>query len=129
MRIRLMKQVAWYLVVAMLIIGISPRLDAAMVPSSLIASPVFDRSADLDKIQRVLEMKVVQDRLEKFGFTCDEIRSKMQNLSDQQIHQVALQIDDLRVGKDGAAVIIVLLLIVILVIVILQLTGHKVIVK
>ena len=129
MRIPLMKQVAWYLVVAMFIIGISPRLDAAMVPSSLIASPVFERSADLDKIQRVLEVKVVQDRLEKFGFTCDEIRSRMQNLSDQQIHQLALQIDDLRVGMDGAEVVIIVLVIIILIIVILHLTGHKVIVK
>jgi Family of unknown function (DUF6627) len=129
MRIPLMKQVAWYLAVVMLILGITPRLDAAMAPSSLLASPIFDRSADLDKIQRVLEMKVVQDRLEKFGFTCDEIRSRMQNLSDKQIHQIALQIDDLRVGKDGAEVAIIILVIVILVIVILLLTGHKVLVK
>jgi len=129
-RIPFMKQVTWYLIVAMCIFGIMPRLDAAMVPSTLIASPVLDRAADLEKIQRVLEMKVVQDRLEKFGFTYEQIKAKMQNLSDQQIHQLALQIDDLRVGGDDAVgVIIAILVIVILVILILHLTGRKVIVK
>jgi len=129
MRMPFVKQISWYLAVAMFIIGITPRLDAAIAPSEVIASSQFDRSADLAQIQRVLEMKVVKERLDKLGFTADEIGSRVDALSDHQLHQLARQIDDLRVGKDEAlGIIIALLVIVILVIVILQLTGRKVIV-
>jgi hypothetical protein len=129
MRIPFFKQVSWYLVVAMFVIGIVPRLEGAMAPSSIIASSSLDRAADLERIQRVLEMKVVQERMEKLGFGADEVKARFDKLSDQQIHQLAKQIDDLRVGKDGAlGVIIALLVIAILIIVILQLTGRKVIV-
>jgi hypothetical protein len=129
MRIPFVRQISWYLIVAMFIIGITPRLDAAMAPSEVIAAAQFDRAADLGQIQRVLEMRVVKERLEKMGFTAEEIKTRVDSLNDHQMHQLAQQIDDLRVGKDGAlGVIIALLVIVILVIVILQLTGRRVVV-
>lgn len=128
MRIPFVKQISWYLVVAMFIIGITPRLDAAIAPSEVIASSQFDRAADLAQIQRVLEMKVVKERLDKLGFTADEIGSRVDALSDHQIHQFARQIDDLKVGKDAGAVILVVLLIVLIVVAVLYFTGRKVIV-
>ncbi|MFN3395871.1 MAG: PA2779 family protein [Thermodesulfovibrionales bacterium] len=128
MRIPMMRYVALYLVFAMFIIGITPPVEAGLVPSQIIQTAQIDRSAEIEKIQRVLEMKVVKERLEKFGYTADEIRQRLENLSDHQIHQLAQQIDELRVGGDGLGVVVALLVIVILVIVILQLTGHKVIV-
>lgn len=130
MRIPLMRQISWYLAVVMFIIGIAPRVDAGLAPSELIAMSRIDRAADLEKVRKVLEMKVVSERLGKFGFTQDEIQSKINNLSDQQIHRLALQIDDLKVGSDDAlGIIVALLVIAILVVVVLQLTGHKVLVK
>ncbi len=129
MRIPFMKHVAWYLVIAMFIIGIAPRVDAGLAPSEIIDIAQIDRSADLEKIQKVLEMKAISERLSQFGLTQDEIQKRFTQLSDQQIHQIALQLDDLKIGQnDPLAVIIALLVIVILVIVILKLTGHKVIV-
>ena len=129
MRIPFVKQISWYLIFAMFLIGIAPRLDAAMAPSAMIAASPMDRAADLEQIQRVLETKVVRERLEKLGFTAEEIKARFDKLSDHQIHQLAQQIDDLRVGKDEAlGVIIALLVIVVLIIVILQLTGRRVVV-
>ncbi len=129
MRIPFVKQISWYLIIAMFLIGVAPRLDAAMAPSELIAGSRFDRAAELQQIQRVLEAKVVKERLEKLGFTTEEVKAKLDALSDHQVHQLAQQIDDLRVGKDEVlGVIIALLVIAILVIVVLQLTGRKVVV-
>lgn len=128
MRIPMMRYIALYLVFAMFMIGITPRVEAGLVPSQIIQTSQIDRSAEIERIQRVLEMKVVKDRLEKFGYTADEIRQRLDSLSDHQVHQLAQQIDELRVGGDGLGVVVALLVIVILVIVILQLTGHKVIV-
>jgi len=129
MRIPFLKQISWYLVFAMFIIGIAPRVDAAMAPSTLIATSALDRAADLVEIQRVLEMKVVKERLENLGFTAEEVRARLDQLSDHQVHQLAQQIDDLRVGKDSAGtVIIVLIVIALIVVAILYFTGRKVVV-
>ncbi len=128
MRVPFTKSISWYLVLAMFIIGIAPKVEAGFSNSEIIALASVDREADLDKIQKVLETKQIQERLEKLGFTKDEINSRLSQLSDQQIHQFALQLDELKVGSDGLGVVIALLVIIILVIIVLQLTGHKVIV-
>lgn len=128
-RIPFMKEVAWYLVFAMFIIGIVPKVEAGFAPSEVIALSKVDRVADLERIQKVLETKMISERLEKLGFTHDEINSRLSHLSDQQVHQLALQLDDLKVGKDdGLGIIIALLVIAILVVILLQLTGHRVVV-
>ncbi|KPK45439.1 MAG: hypothetical protein AMK74_03500 [Nitrospira bacterium SM23_35] len=129
MRIPFIKYISWYLVVSMFFISIVPRVDAGLVPSKVIQLAAVDRVEDLHKIRQVLEMKAVSARLGQLGLTPEEVQQRMVSLSDQQIHQLALQLDELRVGQsDALGVIIALLVIVILVIVILKLTGHKVIV-
>ena len=128
MRRPLMRVVAMHLIIAMFIIGITPKVDAGLAPSELIAMSQIDRASDLEKIQKVIEMKMVSERLGKFGLTQDEIQKRLSNLGDQQIHKLALQIDDLRVGGDALGVLIALLVIAILVVLLLQLTGHRVIV-
>jgi hypothetical protein len=129
MRIPFMKHVTWYLVIAMFIIGIVPRVDAGLAPSQIIALTQIDRTADLVKIQKVLEVKAISERLMQFGLTQDEVQKRLIQLSDRQIHQIALQLDDLKIGQDDAlTLIIALLFIAILVVVLLKLTGHKVIV-
>jgi hypothetical protein len=126
----LMKYISWYLVVAMFIIGIAPKVDAGLSPSEIIVLQQVDRTADLQKIQKVIEVKAVNERLRQLGLTQDEIQKRLTLLSDQQIHQAALQLDDLTVGQgDALGFIIAILVIVILVIVILKLTGHRVIVS
>jgi hypothetical protein len=115
MRVPFMRHMAWYLVIVMFIIGIAPRLDAALVESEITSLTHVDRTADLEKIQNVLE-------------TQDEIQNRLTQLSDQQIHQVATKLDDLKIGGDGLGILIAVLVVAILVIVILQLTGHKVVV-
>ena len=128
MSMPLMRHISWYLIIAMFIIGITPKADAGLAPSALIAMSQTDRSADLEKIQKVIEMKMVSERLEKFGLTQDEIQARLGSLSDQQIHKLALQVDDIKVGGEVLGVIIALLVIAVLVVVLLQLTGQRVIV-
>ncbi|MGO9612197.1 MAG: PA2779 family protein [Dissulfurispiraceae bacterium] len=128
MRMPFMKQVTWYLVFAMFAIAVVPRVEAGFAPSEIIGSSPLERAADLEKIQKVLEVKVIKERLVKLGYSEDEIYHRLSQLSDHQIHQFAQQLDDLRVGGDALGVVVVLLIIVILVIVVLYLTGHKVMV-
>ena len=129
MRNPLRKWITWYLVMAMFVIGITPRVYAGFSPSEFTNLAPAERSEELQRIQKFLEMKVVRERLKEFGFTPDEIQSRLNQLSDPQIHQLALQVDKMKVGGDGWEVLIALLVIVILVLIIIWLTGHKVVVK
>ena len=127
MTIPFMKQISWYLVVAMFIIGIAPRVDAGFSPSEIIALSQTDRDADLAKIQKVLELKAVSERLTQLGLAQEEIKNRLDQLSDQQIHQAALQLDDLKVGQgDALGIIIALLVIAILIVILLNLTGRRI---
>lgn len=128
MRIPFMKHLAWYLAVMMFILAVAPRVEAGLAPSEVIALTQSDRTEDVGKIQKFLETKMVRDRLEKLGLSPDETSNRLSQLSDNEMHQLATQIDNLTVGGDAGGVIIAILVIIILIIVILQLTGHKVIV-
>jgi len=129
MRIFLKRWITWYLVAAIFVIGITPRVYAGFAPSEGFALTSGERASNLDKVQKFLEMKMVRERLKDLGFTPEEIQGKLNDLNDQQLHQLALKMDDLKVGGDGLGIVIAILVIVILVIVIIQLTGHRVVVK
>lgn len=125
MKMPLTRYVSWYLIFAMFLIGIAPKVDAGLAPSELIAMSQTDRNADLEKIRQVLEMKMVGERLKQLGFTRAEIQTRLNSISDQQLHKFALQLDDLRVGADGGAgIAIVVLLIVVIFLMIMLLTSH-----
>ena len=129
MKKKMAKWVIWYMVAAMFLIGITHRADAAFSPSEGLPFLQSDRQSDIQKIQRVLEVKMVFERLKAFGFTQDEIQARLNQLNDLQIHQMAQNLDELNVGGDGGEVVIAILLIAILVVLIIYLSGHRVIFK
>ena len=122
----ILKPIALYLAFAFFIIASIPQNSWAYLVDSQTLN--HSREADMNKIQRVLESKMVSQRLSELGFSMDEINSKLQQLSDADIHQFASQLESLMPGGI-LEFIIGVLVIVILVLVILQITGHKVIVK
>jgi hypothetical protein len=130
MKIPLKRWITWYLVMAMFVIGITPRVYAGFSPSEVITLTPAERASDSQKIQKFLEVKMVRERLKELGLSPDEIQSRLNQFNDQQIHQLALKLDDLKVaGDDALGIIILLLVIAILVVLLIQLTGHKIIVK
>ena len=122
------KTVALYLAFVFLLIGSVPRNSWAYFVESQQAL-IFSREADINKIQRVLESKMVSQRLSEFGLSMNEINSKLTKLSDADVHQFASQMDSLMPGGDAGVTIILLLVITILTLVIIQMTGHKIVIK
>ena len=78
MKVPFFRHVAWYLIVAMFIIGIAPKVDAGLSPSELIAAQ-FDRGQDSSNIRQVIENKMVSERLAQLGFTQEEVTSSFIN--------------------------------------------------
>ena len=122
-----LKPLALYLAITCFVIASIPKDSLAYLVESQPAS--YSRVADMDKIQRVLESKMVSQRLQELGLSTDEINSKLAGLGDAEIHQFASRLDSLMPGGDMLIDIMALLVIAILVLVILHLLGYKVIIK
>ena len=125
-RIPFFRSITLYLIVATFIMALPAQGWAMFIPSAG-TNPV--READVSKIQRTLESTVIKQRLADFGLNSEEAMTRINTLSDEQIHQFAGNLDSLQAGGDGFDALIFLLLVAILVVIILQATGHKVIVK
>ncbi len=125
-RIPFFRTITLYLIVATFIMTLPAQGWAMFIPSAGTASV---READMSKIQRTLESTVIKQRLADFGLSSEEIKTRLNSLSDEQIHQFAGNLDSLQAGADGVDALIFILLVAIVVVLILQLTGHKVIVK
>lgn len=119
------KIIVFYLAAMMFVIGIAPRVEASFAPSQALSTSPIDREADLDRIQTVLEAKLVTQRLADLGFTPQEIKERLSAMNDQEVHRVAQNLDELKVGKDGLGVVIAVLVIIVLVLVIINLTTGK----
>ncbi len=101
----------YYLVVSVGILGLMPQVgSASVVPTDKMT---YDRDADLARIQVVLEKKVVAQRLLDFGLTTGEVNKRMESLSDEQVHQIASQIDKFNPGGQLEGLVILLLIVVI----------------
>lgn len=122
------RYIAWYLVVAMFVIGVAPRLEAALSPSEALGLAPVVRAGDIEQIRTILENKLVSQRLRDLGYTTEEIMAKLSDLTDEQVHAFAQKLDDLKVGQDGAGVVIFLLVVLLVVVLVLMATGRRVLV-
>jgi hypothetical protein len=102
----------------MFIIGIAPNVDAGFSPSQLTGTAGQAREADLQKVRSFLENKLVADRFTQLGFSPAEVQSRLSGLTDEQLHKVALKIDEAKVGGWFWTAIGVLFLVVIIVLII-----------
>jgi|APFre7841882724_1041349.scaffolds.fasta_scaffold02323_1 hypothetical protein len=100
------KLLSCYLVVAVLAIGFVQNVYAGFVPSEVMNLTGVDQVEDLQKIQSTLELKMVSERLKQLGFTTEDIKAKLAYLSDEQLHNIAVQVDGLRVGGEFLTVVL-----------------------
>ena len=129
------RSITVYLIVAMLVIASVPAKSAAMFISSdsigvSTTNVVVDAVTDAVKVRSFLESKIVRQRLSDFGLTSEEVSSRLNQLSADQIHQIASHIDQVDTGGDSfVGGIIAMLVVIILVIVVLKLMGLEVVIK
>jgi uncharacterized membrane protein len=124
----LFKQTTLMMIVLMTILGMVPRVDAAFIHSFESLGQEY-QAKDLETIRHFLEVKAVQTRLQSLGYSSEEIQARLSNLSNEEIHQLASNINTLTPGGDAAGVIISILVIILLVLLILRLMDRRVIVR
>ena len=133
-RSTLYRLIIFYLILSFSLVAILPAKSYAIFVSSEMSQEISSpfesmRDKELAEIQKVLESKVIEQRLKDLGLNPGEIKERVNQLTDEEMHYFATQLDSLNAGGDIGGVVISLLIIVILVLVVLQLTGHKIIVQ
>ncbi len=104
---------------------------AGLAPSRVSGSTSItsSRDADLTVVQRMLENRIVVQKLRDYGVTPDQAQLKVASLPDADLHTLASASKGLPSGGDGLGTIIALLVVVILVIVILKIMNKQIIVR
>jgi hypothetical protein len=96
----------WYLVAAFSTMSFVSNAWTMFIPSPYERTGTSHRDADLQKIQKVLESKLIQEKLSQFGGTTTEIEVRLSQLDDDQIHEIANQISALEAGGNDILVFI-----------------------
>jgi hypothetical protein len=123
----LMRRIAILLVVSVAFISIVPRVQAAFVPSDESFSSSM-RQQDMATVKKILEQKLVQQRLKTLGFSGDEVKARLDKLSDNELHRFATQLDTLAAGGD-LGVLVAILVIVGIIALILFITGKRIVIQ
>lgn len=120
-----LKLLSLYLIIALLALSLPAQGWAMFLP----AAAANDRPQDLEKVRTTLESDIVKQRLLDYGLTAEEASASVNKLSDEQLHQLAANIDMVRAGGDGLGTVIFVLLVAIIIIVVLEATGHHIVIK
>lgn len=115
-----LRNVSFALIVALGLIGMVPRTGlAGVIPADESAANSALRAENIVKIQTALERKEIAAKLSDYGLTPNEVSARVDKLSDEQVTELASQVDQINAGGDGEGLlisIIVLVLVVALVI-------------
>ena len=124
----LLRRIAIILVVSMAFISIVPQVDAAFISSEASFSDNM-RQQDTATIKKVLEQKLIKQRLQALGYSGDEVKARLDKLSDNELHRFATQLDTIAAGGDGLSVIVTILVIVGIIALVLFITGKRIVIQ
>jgi Family of unknown function (DUF6627) len=111
-----------YVMFCVLATGTIPLNSFAMLTpadeSMVSTGSEVNRLEDLKTVRKVLEHKIVKQRLQDIGLSEEEINTRLDRLSDGQLHLMAMQVNALIPAGDSGTVwtIVGILLIIVLVI-------------
>jgi len=124
----LVRRIAVTLVVVMGLVSLVPRVEASFIPSdqSVQSSSPISRQEAMATIEKALEQKAVKERLKDLGYTDDEIKARLDQLSDTELHSLATQLDALVPAGDGFEAAAIILLVLVLVVLVLLVMGKHI---
>jgi hypothetical protein len=108
-----------YVSVWLIAIGAIPDQASAMLITNAPSDVALSRTGDLQTIQTSLESKVVSQRLADLGFTPSQVVERLASLNDEQIHEVAQNLDGIQPGGE----LILILAIIGAIVVVLAIIG------
>jgi hypothetical protein len=81
---------ALLLAVVTAVVGSLPRGSEAGIIASRVSASTDAREEDFERIQSVLERKIVHQRLAEYGVSTEVAMAKVREMSGQEVHKLAL---------------------------------------
>jgi len=108
---------------------ISKSAEGAIVKSRIISSNKSNtesREVALAKIRKMLENKLVAEKLRSHGLSTEEVNEKLDKMGDEQVHQLAALSDRISAGGDSGVAIAVVVLVVFVIVIILLIVLRRI---
>ncbi len=108
---------------------ISKSAEGAIVNSQILSSGkgnTESREVSLTKIRKMLENKLVAEKLRSHGLSTEEVNQKLDKMGDSQIHQLAALSDKITAGGDGGVAIAIVAIVIVVVFVIVLIVWRKI---
>ena len=94
---------ALLLAVVTAVVGSLPLGSEAGIIASRVSASTDAREEDLERIQSVLERKIVHQRLAEYGVSTEDAMTKVREMRDQEVHKLALLTGKAAVGGEPYA--------------------------
>lgn len=130
MREKILKKSYIYVTLTLaIILACIPSNSSAMQISSKLSSGETsnNRDNDINKIAVELEKKIVREKLFSLGMTSNYVMKKINELSNEEIHQLAVKVEDIKAAGDAWGAIAAILILAMIVILVLELLGRRVV--
>lgn len=130
MREKILKKSYIYVTLTLaIILACIPSNSSAMPISSKLSSGETsnNRDNDINKIAVELEKKIVREKLFSLGMTSNYVMKKINELSNEEIHQLAVKVEDIKAAGDAWGAIAAVLILAMIVILVLELLGRRVV--
>ena len=106
--------VATYAVVSMTLLGIPAPAVAGLVATDQVAAAARGAQAERSRVEAALARQDVQDGLIRHGVKPQDVKSRVDALTDEEARLVANQIDQLPAGGDSVLGVLLLIFLVLL---------------
>ena len=122
------KRLAVLLVFSMSLISVAPPAQARFITTDDSAfNPV--RGHDLEVVRQAMELKTVKTRLLALGYTPEDVSARLAQLNDEELHQLAVEIDSVQTAGDALGLVIGLVILAILVVVLIKLLDKTIVIN
>lgn len=108
---------------------ISKSAEGAIVNSQILSSgkgSTESREVSLTKIRKMLENKLVAEKLRSHGLSLEEVNAKLDKMGDAQIHQLAALSDRITAGGNGAVAIAIVAIVIVVLFIIVLIVWRKI---
>ena len=107
---------------------VSKSVQGATIASQMVITEGKSsvRGVGEEKVRRMLENKIVAERLKSYGLSKEEVAAKIDKMSDEQVHQLAALSDRIPAGGDGAATAAVIVLVVFVIVILFLIIMRRI---
>ncbi len=100
-------------VVVVLIVSLfAQRGEAGFAPSGITGTHGDNSVTDINALRTDMELKKIRGKLRALGFTDRETEERLSSLNADEIHQLSVHVDDVRVGGGWTAIGVILLAVI-----------------